>query len=75
MRAALRDLAREHGDIKHLEGPLQDYFRLRIRDYRIIFQYAREGKTIQCLFAERRSLIYEIFERTIHEKLFGPLSE
>lgn len=75
LRAALRDLARERGDIKHLEGPLKDYFRLRVRDYRIIFQYARKGKSIQCVFAERRELIYEIFERLIRTRLFGEESE
>jgi mRNA-degrading endonuclease RelE of RelBE toxin-antitoxin system len=75
LRAALRDLARERGDIKHWEGPLKDYFRLRIRDYRIVFQYAQKGKSIQCVFAERRELIYEIFERLIRLRLFGEESE
>jgi mRNA-degrading endonuclease RelE of RelBE toxin-antitoxin system len=71
LHAALRDLARERGDIKHLEGPLKDYFRLRVRDYRIIFQYARKGKAIQCVFAERRDLIYEVFEKLIHARLLS----
>ena len=71
LRAALRDLARERGDIKHLEGPLKDYMRLRVRDYRIIFQYSRKRKVIECVFAERRDLIYEVFEKLIHARLLG----
>ena len=71
LRAALRDLARERGNIKHLEGPLKDYYRLRVRDYRVIFQYGRSGETIQCVFAERRNLIYEIFEKLIHARLLS----
>jgi mRNA-degrading endonuclease RelE of RelBE toxin-antitoxin system len=71
LRAALRELARERGDIKHLEGPLKDYMRLRIRDYRIVFQYSRTRKVIECVFAERRDLIYEVFETLIHARLLG----
>jgi mRNA-degrading endonuclease RelE of RelBE toxin-antitoxin system len=71
LRAALRDLARECGDIKTLEGPLKDYFRLRVGSYRIIFQYARSGRVIQCVFAERRNIVYEIFEQLIRVRLLG----
>ncbi|MGH9380112.1 MAG: type II toxin-antitoxin system RelE family toxin [Thermoanaerobaculia bacterium] len=59
IRRALRDLARERGDIKPLEGPLEGYCRLRIGAYRIVFSYAPQ-QTIQCVFAERRSLVYEL---------------
>ena len=69
LRVALRDLTRERGDIKHLEGPLKDHFRLRVGSYRIIFQYSQSGKVIQCLFAERRNIVYEIFEKLIHSRL------
>jgi mRNA-degrading endonuclease RelE of RelBE toxin-antitoxin system len=71
LRNALRDLARERGEIKHLEGPLKDYFRLRVGGYRIIFQYTRTGKVIQCVFAERRDIVYEIYEKLIHSRLLG----
>ena len=71
LRAALRELAYERGDIKHLEGPLKDYFRLRVRDYRMIFQYSRRKRVIECVFAERRELIYEIFEKIFHARLLG----
>ena len=34
LRNALRALTREQGDLKPLEGPLQEYHRLRIGSYR-----------------------------------------
>ena len=71
LRAALRELSHERGDIKHLEGPLRDYLRLRVRDFRIIFQYSRRRRVIECVFAERRDLIYEVFEKLIHVRLLG----
>lgn len=59
VRRAIRDLAHERGDIKPLEGPLEGYCRLRVGAYRIVFSYAPQ-RTIQCVFAERRSLVYEL---------------
>jgi mRNA-degrading endonuclease RelE of RelBE toxin-antitoxin system len=71
LRSASRELAHERGNIKPLEGPLKDFFRLRVRDYRIIFQYSPTGKTVQCVFAERRDLIYEVFEKLMHARLLS----
>lgn len=50
---------RENGDIVPLEGPLEGYCRLRVGAYRVIFSYG-ENDTIQCVFAERRSIVYEL---------------
>jgi mRNA-degrading endonuclease RelE of RelBE toxin-antitoxin system len=71
LRLALRQLSRERGEIKPLEGRLKDYFRLRVGDYRIVFRYSASGKTIQCIFAERRHLVYDLFERLLHARLLG----
>lgn len=68
LRQALRDLARGKGDIRHLEGPLQNYCRLRVGSYRIIFAYA-QGRTIDCVFAEQRSIVYEVFAEEMIERL------
>lgn len=68
LRGALRDLARERGDIKPLEGPLEDYCRLRVGAYRVVFSYAK-AQTIQCVFAERRSLVYELFLDLLESQL------
>lgn len=64
LRAALRALESERGDIKALEGPLEDYFRLRIGTYRVIFRYHVTGhhRVIRCDFAEKRSIVYEAFQ-------------
>lgn len=69
LRAALRGLQSEKGDIRALEGPLRDYYRLRVRDYRIVFRYHVHGRrrSIRCVYAERRSIIYEVFERLLVE--------
>jgi mRNA-degrading endonuclease RelE of RelBE toxin-antitoxin system len=68
---ALRGLARERGDIRALEVPLQEYHRLRAGCYRIIFKYRISPKRrgIQCIFAERRSAVYELFELLLKQQL------
>ncbi len=74
LRVALRGLEKEQGDIKPLEGPLRDYLRLRAGGFRIIFAYAetRKGvRLIQCLFAERRNAVYEVFEQLLRRQLLA----
>ena len=68
LRLALRDLAKGKGDIKPLEGPLQDYCRLRLGPYRVILSYHRSGR-IECVFAERRGIVYEVFADAMIERL------
>jgi mRNA-degrading endonuclease RelE of RelBE toxin-antitoxin system len=68
LRKTLRDLAKGHGDIKSLEGPLSGYCRLRVRGYRVILSYAKRG-SVQCIYAERRSVIYELFADTLRDLL------
>lgn len=71
LRAALRGLVKERGDIRALEGPLKDYHRLRVGGYRIIFAYRLTGKErrIQCIYAERRSAVYEMFSEILKRHL------
>lgn len=69
LRQALRDLAQGKGDIRHLEGPLQDYCRLRVGPYRIIFTYGKGRMMIDCVFAEQRSIVYEVFAEEMIERL------
>jgi mRNA-degrading endonuclease RelE of RelBE toxin-antitoxin system len=70
LKRALLGLATERGDIKALAERLDGYHRLRVGPYRIIFRYA-EGRVIRCEFAERRSLVYEVFERKMLDRLGG----
>jgi mRNA-degrading endonuclease RelE of RelBE toxin-antitoxin system len=71
LRAALRGLAKERGDIRVLEGPLQEYHRLRVGAYRVVFKYRASARRriIQCIFAERRSAVYELFEHLLKQHL------
>jgi hypothetical protein len=60
--------------VQPLEGPLQAYCRLRVGAHRIIFRYATP-KTIECVFAERRSIVYEVFAEMVFERLMGDEGE
>jgi mRNA-degrading endonuclease RelE of RelBE toxin-antitoxin system len=70
LRLALRGLTNEKGDIKRLESPLEAYCRLRVDGYRVVIHYAIGG-AIQCVFAERRSIVYEVFAATLRDALTG----
>lgn len=71
VRAALRKLEREEGDVRALEGPLKSYCRLRVGGNRIIFAYASGGKTLRCIYADRRSVVYDVFEQMIKKAILG----
>jgi mRNA-degrading endonuclease RelE of RelBE toxin-antitoxin system len=68
VRLALRGLEAERGDILALREKLAGYHRLRVGGYRVLFRYL-PGKVIECVFAEERSLIYNLFEREFLEHL------
>jgi mRNA-degrading endonuclease RelE of RelBE toxin-antitoxin system len=68
LRRALRDLEKGKGDVKPLEGPLQNYCRLRVGPYRVVLMYSK-SRTIECVFAERRSIVYEVFADAMIERL------
>ena len=67
---ALRGLERERGDIEPLEGPLDGYCRLRVGGYRIVLAYTGSGR-VQCVLAERRSIVYEVFALALSAALSG----
>ena len=72
LRAGLRGLEREQGDIKALQGPLENYFRLRVSGFRVVFAYeagVKGQRVIRCIFADRRSAVYEIFEEMLRKHL------
>jgi len=66
----LRDLARERGDIEALEAPLEGYCRLRVGGYRVVFAYGKRP-TIECIFAEQRSVVYEMLLERLRDRLRG----
>jgi mRNA interferase RelE/StbE len=58
------------GDIKALEGELSGYWRLREGGYRIIYaDHVKDGlRTFDCLFVERRPIVYQLFEQLLAEQ-------
>lgn len=70
LRLALRALAKGQGDVRALEGPLANYSRLRVSSYRVILFY-RSPNEIECVFAEHRSIVYEIFADELRRRLAG----
>jgi mRNA-degrading endonuclease RelE of RelBE toxin-antitoxin system len=71
LRMAIKRLAEGRGDIKALEGKLAGYSRLSVPGYRVIFkEHAERGtRIIDCVFAERRALVYEIFVSLLTEQM------
>lgn len=68
VKQALIALRREKGDIRALEQALTGYYRLRIGKFRLIFRYADKRNT-EAVFLEERSIVYEVFEAQLLEKL------
>jgi mRNA-degrading endonuclease RelE of RelBE toxin-antitoxin system len=66
---AIKGLAEGRGDTKPLEGKLEGYSRLRVAGYRVVFAERAVGgeRIVDCVFAERRSVVYEIFVRLLSE--------
>lgn len=62
------------GDLKALEPPLHGYCRLRVGGYRIVFAYGKRG-TIECIFAERRNVVYELLLEHLLDRLRSSPSE
>jgi mRNA-degrading endonuclease RelE of RelBE toxin-antitoxin system len=67
-KARLRRALRGLGDMKALEPPLDWYCRLRVGGYRVVFSYGKRG-TIECVFAERRSVVYELLLERLRDLL------
>lgn len=64
VRAALRALERTSPDldIKALRGDLEGFYRLRVRDYRIVY-HRGTGSIIFLDYADLRDEVYEAFKR------------
>ncbi len=73
LRLAINGLAGGRGDIKSLEGNLAGYCRLGMTGYRVIYKERAERglRVIDCVLAERRALVYEIFARLLTEQVVG----
>jgi len=70
LTVAIKALAQGHGDIERLEGTLAGYSRLRVAGHRVIFSERSENgeRIVDCVFGEKRSLVYELFIRLLSER-------
>jgi mRNA-degrading endonuclease RelE of RelBE toxin-antitoxin system len=70
LRESLRGLEQDKGDIRQLEADLAGYARLRVGTYRVLVRFVARGghRVARCVFAEKRSVVYELFA----EILRGP---
>ena len=71
LKRAIKALERDEGDIKRLEGKLAGWSRLRVTDYRVLFRETAAGgaRKINCVFSERRSVVYEMFAELLANEL------
>lgn len=67
VRMSLRALAKGHGDIKALQGPLEGFNQLRIGGRRIIYRQVASDR-ILLEYANTRDVIYELFERILAQR-------
>ena len=63
VRFGLRGLVNLEGDIKDFERQLDGYCRLRVHQFRIILKIYPDH--VNCIFIERRNIIYEVFQASI----------
>lgn len=58
------------GDTKPLEGSLAGYYRIRVGGFRVIYKDAMQKgvRTFDCVYAERRPVVYELFEQIVSEQ-------
>jgi mRNA-degrading endonuclease RelE of RelBE toxin-antitoxin system len=70
-RLVLAMKALPNGDTLPLEGSLAGYFRLRVGGYRVIYADGiKKGvRTFDCVFAERRPIVYELFQQIVAEQM------
>jgi mRNA interferase RelE/StbE len=64
LKKGILGLAQEQGDIKALTDELAGWSRLRVGRHRVVFRFL-PGRSIECVFAEERRLVYELFAEQI----------
>lgn len=71
LRAGIKGLAEGAGDVRHLEGPLEGWQRLRVQTYRVIFteRFESGNRIVDCIYAHRRSVVYDLFKELLRNQL------
>jgi mRNA interferase RelE/StbE len=70
LRAGMAGLAHEDGDRRALEDDLAGFWRLRVGRIRVIYGHVAP-QTIDCIFAEERKFVYELFGALLREQMGG----
>ena len=70
LRTGIKSLAAGQGDIKHLEGDLAGWSRLRVQTYRVVFKEIwKDGhRIVDCVYANRRSMVYDLFKEILRNQ-------
>ena len=70
LRHDINGLAHRVGNVRPLEGKLAGYYRLRSGSHRVILVFRAKGgtETVSCVFAEHRSIVYEVFTQLLLSK-------
>lgn len=69
LEEALKKLVASKGDIRSLEGGYAGFHRLRVGSHRVIFaiRAARGQRTMDCIYANHRSIVYELFAHILEK--------
>jgi mRNA-degrading endonuclease RelE of RelBE toxin-antitoxin system len=70
LRTGIKSLAAGQGDIKHLEGDLVGWSRLRVHTYRVVFKeiWTDGQRIVDCVYANRRSVVYDLFKEILRNQ-------
>ena len=71
LRAGIKALAANKGDIIQLEAELAGWQRLRVNTYRVIFKatWGNGVRTVDCVYVNRRSVVYELFRELLKNQI------
>ena len=70
LRTGIKSLAGGQGDLKHLEGELAGWSRLRVQTYRVVFKEIWQGgqRVVDCAYVNRRSVVYDLFKELLRNQ-------
>jgi len=73
----IKELARDKGDLKQLEGRLAGYWRLRVGRMRVVYEQRsiRGERQLVCFFAQHRATVYQVLEQLLASGLLEELKE
>lgn len=73
----IKDLARDKGDTKQLEGQLAPFWRLRVDRMRVVYEEksVKGERVLFCFYAEYRATVYSVLEQLLVSGLVEELKE